>query len=567
MNDMNANRDKLPVLDDLYEILDSEAFDAMVAKLDRRQVSLVNSAVAYHSLINPGRELEYRFYMATGEEYPRLTDVTTLSGDWVDGAELLGHFRATSIVRGKVRPDLGIDDKEQPVPDNGIRFIRISPTLRNDASARAKEEKSSKQKLYDHLEKTNTLLLDTIRETKIKAKEVALRIPKKRQDESVFLLTPAERQRRGVKLVRPNPPKEGRQRAILFGLHWLQTGGAERWAFENIRLAREAGYLPVVVTDQLSHHLWINRPELDGALLILLTHPMQRWVADEPLLRSLVEKFDFQQIIIHHCAWLYARLPWFGRYCPDIPVTDSLHIIEYATGGYPSWGVVYDRFIDRHHVISPQLTEWMVRTQKIPAEKVFLAPLIGLTTDAQLGFKERKDPQKFTIAFVGRLARQKRPDVFLLAADRLRQHFPDVRIIMHGDGELAPIVDMHMEARDLGAVVERRGEDDPVTQTLADSDLLLLTSTNEGLALTVLEAIAAGIPAISTDVGSQSTLVPADALLPRDARQLLKKVVPLVERLKNSEPERRDLWQREADALQEFSQLPSATEWMKGILS
>lgn len=554
----------------LYTITDPEAYAQLTSELDQRQQALLTGAINYHSLVNPGSDLEYHVYLSVDEEYPRLTDTSTLDGRWAPEAQFMGTFNVHSKVRGKTRPDAAYDERaKQYVSETGQRFLRLSPSVPNDAKARAAEELRVSQRLYNRLEQDHTQLLDFLRETLIRGRELDLLRRRARTDGASFFGTPEERRNFDFPLVRPAPPQPGASKAILFGLHWLQTGGAERWAFETIQIAKDEGFLPIVITDQLSHHYWATRPELDGCLLLPLTMPLQRWHGDEPLLRFLAETFDLRAVFIHHCMWLYTRLPWIKKYLPHLPVVDGLHIIEYKGGGYPGVAVTFDDYVDIHHVISPQLVEWLTENQGVHPDKVILAPLVGLTTDELAGFQRRLSPNIFTIAFVGRLARQKRPDIFLIAAQKLHQAYPDVRFIMHGDGELAPLVDQQIAARGLEDVIERRGEGIPVSQTLAESDVLLLTSTNEGLALTVLEAIAAGIPAVSTRVGSQDTLVPEDALLPRPVGRLIRQAIPLIGRLKGDEDARQDLWERERAALEDFAALPTAEEWagewMRGL--
>lgn len=58
-------------------------------------------------------------------------------------------------------------------------------------------------------------------------------------------------------------------------MHWLQSGGAERWAMETVALARQAGLLPIVITDSDGHQPWITRHEFDDTVLLPLTMPLQ----------------------------------------------------------------------------------------------------------------------------------------------------------------------------------------------------------------------------------------------------------------------------------------------------
>ena len=133
----------------------------------------------------------------------------------------------------------------------------------------------------------------------------------------------------------PNAPK-----AVIVAMHWLQAGGAERWGMETIALAKEAGFIPIVLTDCDSHQPWITDPACDDALVLPLTQPLQERVGDPTILRALFEQFDIRGILIHHCQWMYDRAWWVKQYFPKTFIVDSLHIVEYVhNGGYPyeSW--------------------------------------------------------------------------------------------------------------------------------------------------------------------------------------------------------------------------------------
>ena len=548
----------------LYTIADPEAYTLLAAQLDQRQQALLGGAINYHSLVNPGTNLEYYVYLGVGEDYPRLTDTSTLTGTWAPQAQPLGTLAVHSQVRGKARPDAAFDASTgEYLPETGRRYLRLP------AAAAPGATPHTQRPPRNWLDKNPTGMAARAREMLTRAQELDLRRRRERNDGRSFFGTPSDRRRFDFRLVRPTPPPPGAEKAILFGLPWLQAGGAERWALETIQIAKDSGFTPIVITDQPSYHQWATRPELVGCLLLPLTMPVQRWHGDEPLLRFIAETFDLRAVFIHHCTWLYTRLPWIKKYLPQLPVVDSLHIIDLDKGGYPSTSVTFDDYVDIHQVISPQLQQWLVDAQGVYEDKIVLAPLVGLTTDELAAFQPRVSPNTFTIAYVGALAPQKRPDVFLNTAESLHDTYPDLRFIMHGEGELSPFVDQQIAKRGLGNVIERRAEETPVSQTLADSDALLMTSSNEGLALPVLEAIAAGIPAISTHVGSQETLIPEDALLPRSAARLIRQATPLIGALKDDEDTRQDLWEREREALEQLAALTTAgewtSEWMRGL--
>ncbi|WP_225872161.1 glycosyltransferase [Scrofimicrobium canadense] len=530
-------------------------------ELDARERKLAEAAISYHSLLNPGQTITYAFYMGSSEQFPVLTSTETFTEDYCADAENLGQVTARSLVEAR-KPTESLDKTLRPLEDSNHRYIRLTPTVTNDSVQRQRPEKRLIHRVYDFLEDKTPQFLDEARVAGWALKESRAKQYVERYGMADVIEALVEKE--GAETWKPVPPRSHNgPRAALFGLHWLQSGGAERWAIEAIQIAREAGLLPIVITDQQSHHNWITRPELDGCILLPLDFPLQVDPGGEPLLAVLSQVFNISSVFVHHCGWLYERLPWIRQHIPGVYISDSLHIVEYAKGGYPGTGALFDDYIDEHHVISPQLVDWLIEYREINPSKITLAPLIGLTTDTELGYRERPDDREFTIAFIGRLARQKRPDVFLSLAAALYRRYPNIRFILQGDGELESMVDKRTATLGLGRVIERRHEDVPVSQTLADSDLLLLTSGNEGLTLTTLEAVAAGVPVISADVGSQRTLIPKQALLPRRGRAMVRKAVPLVGALMADDRKRRRLWEAEVHAVEEFSALQSAADWMR----
>ncbi len=119
---------------------------------------------------------------------------------------------------------------------------------------------------------------------------------------------------------------------------------------------------------------------------------------------------------------------------------------------------------------------------------------------------------------------------------------PDLKIeyVIVGDGPLRPRLERLASESGLGAVIRFIGAcaGDQVAEHLHASDLYLLPSVNEALPMVLMEAQAAGLPAIATDVGSvreivQDTVsgyvVPAE-----DTQALAGRILDLIEH--------RELW-------------------------
>lgn len=102
------------------------------------------------------------------------------------------------------------------------------------------------------------------------------------------------------------------------------------------------------------------------------------------------------------------------------------------------------------------------------------------------------------VLLVSRLSSQKRPALAVEALAALRQSRPSATLVIAGDGPLRPGLEALVAARDLAPAVEFLGHVDDVAGQLGRSSCLLLTSSYEGCPLSVLEAMAAGVPVVAT---------------------------------------------------------------------
>ncbi|MFN8643937.1 MAG: glycosyltransferase [Candidatus Binatia bacterium] len=105
------------------------------------------------------------------------------------------------------------------------------------------------------------------------------------------------------------------------------------------------------------------------------------------------------------------------------------------------------------------------------------------------------------VVMVGRLVAQKNPLLFVAAAAALRARMPGVRFQLVGDGPQRAEVEAAVRAAGLGDSLELAGERHDVPALLHAADLFWLTSDWEGPPNAVLEALAAGLPVVATDVG------------------------------------------------------------------
>ena len=116
-----------------------------------------------------------------------------------------------------------------------------------------------------------------------------------------------------------------------------------------------------------------------------------------------------------------------------------------------------------------------------------------------------------TVAGVGSFVRAKRFDRFLRAIARARARGAPVRGVLAGDG--AERTSLEALAGQLGLLpdgVVFVGRRDDIPALLSDAHIFLLTSDHEGFPNVLLEAMAAGLPAVTTPAGDAAVIVEDD---------------------------------------------------------
>ncbi len=109
------------------------------------------------------------------------------------------------------------------------------------------------------------------------------------------------------------------------------------------------------------------------------------------------------------------------------------------------------------------------------------------------------------VAYVGRMTAIKRPDRLLNTAAEIKARNLPVKFIVAGEGDLFEATKRDSERRDLP--VQFLGWRKDIGALFAASDIAILTSDNEGIPLTLIQAAQACLPIVATDVGSISDIV------------------------------------------------------------
>ena len=112
---------------------------------------------------------------------------------------------------------------------------------------------------------------------------------------------------------------------------------------------------------------------------------------------------------------------------------------------------------------------------------------------------------KLQCGFIGRVTQIKRPDRFLDVVGEIKKRGVEVEFFMAGDGELLDMCRERVAREDLP--VKILGWQSDIEKVLSAADVVILTSDNEGTPLSLIQAGMAGLPVVTTHVGSVPEIV------------------------------------------------------------
>jgi glycosyltransferase involved in cell wall biosynthesis len=175
------------------------------------------------------------------------------------------------------------------------------------------------------------------------------------------------------------------------------------------------------------------------------------------------------------------------------------------------------RVSDRLIGVSEATVDDLVRLGVAPRERFSVLPLgldlapLAEPDDGSLRERMREElgvgGDEILLVFVGRVVPIKRLDVLLRALAQAGGHGLRLRLALVGDGEDRP--GLEALAGELG--IERDvlflGYRRELRSLFAAADLAVLSSDNEGTPVSLIEAGAAGLPAVATDVGGVGEVV------------------------------------------------------------
>lgn len=231
-------------------------------------------------------------------------------------------------------------------------------------------------------------------------------------------------------------------------------------------------------------------------------------------LRRALQKL--QPDVLH--TWLFAANS-YGRLCarfiPHAKIVVSERCVDSWKSGWQLW--LDRRLISRTDRLAgnSQAVVDFYRELGVPAEKLVCIPNgIDVPTNevtasdrTTLRHELKIAPDAFVAGYIGRLARQKRVEDLIWAVETLRQIRTRLQLALIGDGPERERLEEFTRNVHCTEHAHFLGHRDDAARFLKAMDVFCLASSFEGMSNSVMEAMAAGLPVIASDIPANRELV------------------------------------------------------------
>lgn len=162
--------------------------------------------------------------------------------------------------------------------------------------------------------------------------------------------------------------------------------------------------------------------------------------------------------------------------------------------------------------VSEDITKLIKHSEYIPQKKI-MTILNGVDTDKFCPSKNEKKINSqqpnlsFCIGNIARLVEVKDHKNLINSCVKLIDSNKKFKLIVVGDGPLRIKLEKEVEKLNIQNYVKFMGSRNDISELLKGFDIFVLSSISEGISITLLEAMASGLPVVATNVGGNPEVV------------------------------------------------------------
>ena len=296
--------------------------------------------------------------------------------------------------------------------------------------------------------------------------------------------------------------KKVKKAEVIFFFPFYHTGGAEKIHLNIVKALKEAKkYVFFTQQSSSSHYKSLFDKTSDNFEIYDFLH--LNYFIRNLFIKYLVKNINNNKSVItvfgSNTDFFYQILPKLN---PVINRIDLIHAFSAPDYGIEQFSLPYISYLNNRVVINNKTTEDFKELYLKNNLQNYLENIVKIENGVFIGSKAiNKRPLKFTVLFVGRWSKEKRPELFLKIAKEVLLKTNEIEFVMIGS-EMEQHKNQIQEAgvTYIGEIVDT----EKLNTFYENATIILITSYREGFPVVVMEAMAAGVVPVVTNVGGLS---------------------------------------------------------------
>jgi len=291
----------------------------------------------------------------------------------------------------------------------------------------------------------------------------------------------------------------------------LKVGGLEKLVVDMCKLAVEKDFYKPFICSLDGSHTFIKRDAINYDIEVISVNQGRRnnRLFDRLKMHTVIKDKKIDILHSHNAAAHVNGVFWAK--CNRIPIVHTKHgnVLPFQTFKHEWQNKLAARWTNCLVAVSQEIQKKVIEGYNVPSDKVVLIHNgININRFQCKHNEANSENQKvFRIGAVGRLSPEKDYLTMLKAIRDIINNDFNIQLDIVGDGDQKQ--ELQEEARSLGISeqINFLGERHDIPELLNQFDVFVQSSLMEGMSLTILEAMASGLPVVATDVGGNPEVI------------------------------------------------------------
>jgi len=304
---------------------------------------------------------------------------------------------------------------------------------------------------------------------------------------------------------------------LAYVVHTLNPGGTERLVVEMSKAFVADFLVTVICLDEPG--VWATKLRRMGIPVYSLWRQPGLDVSVAYRLAKHCRDNDVHIIHAHQCTpWFYAALSRLWNTAPRVMLEEHGRFYPETENLLRRWvnKVLIARLTHRFVAVSRDTRDRLERYEGIGADNVQVVyngieEFATISTTRRLEIRRSLgfDESHFIVGTVGRFDPIKNLPLLVRSCAAVMKEAKNLRAVLVGDGPDYPAIERLVNSLRITEKFNLTGFREDARSLVQGMDLFVLPSFSEGTSMALLEAMAAGVPVVVTDVGGNPEIVHA----------------------------------------------------------